>query len=159
MHIPTHIRSFWFEYLAEANREPDTPIYDVFHFDDNKSDANELAALVLQGRKLATASLLWEYGTDGKRRPQAGDLSVVTDWDGSPLCVIETSEVDVRAYKDVDEDFAAAEGEGDLSLEYWKNAHWAYFGRVCGELGRERSPEMLLVCERFLIVFPLSKGK
>ena len=104
MHIPTHIRSFWFECLSEANREPDTPIYDVFHFDDNKSDANELAALVLQGRKLATASLLWEYGTDGKRQPQAGDLSVVTDWDGSPLCVIETSEVEVRAYKDVDED-------------------------------------------------------
>jgi uncharacterized protein YhfF len=158
MHIPTHIRSFWIEYLSEANREPDTPIYDVFHFDDNKSGANELGALVLQGRKLATASLLCEYETGGKRQPQAGDLSVVTDWDGSPLCVIETIEVEVRTYRDVDEDFAAAEGEGDLSLEYWRKAHWAYFGRVCKEFGRKRSPEMLVVCERFLVVFPLSKN-
>ena len=40
-------------------------------------------------------------------------MSVVTDWDGIPLCIIETSEVEVRAFKDVDEEFAAAEGEGD----------------------------------------------
>lgn len=88
--------------------------------------------------------------------PQAGDLSVVTDWDGIPLCIIETSEVEVRAFKDVDEEFAAAEGEGDLSLEYWENAHWAYFERVCNELGLERSPEMSVVCERFRVVFPSS---
>jgi len=153
---PPHIQSYWVGYLSEAGRDPRTPLYDVFHFDDNESDANELADLVLRGRKLATASLLWEYETGDKRSPQAGDLSVVKDWDGIPLCVIETSEVEVRAFKDVDEDFAAAEGEGDLSLEYWENAHWAYFGRGCSELGRQRSPEMSVVCERFRVVFPLS---
>jgi uncharacterized protein YhfF len=154
--LPPHILSYWVGYLSESGRNPHTPVYDVFHFDDNKSDANELAELVLQGRKLATASLLWEYETGAKRPPKAGDLSVVTDWDGIPLCIIETSEVEVRAFKDVDEEFAAAEGEGDLSLEYWVNAHWAYFERVCNELGREGSPEMPVVCERFRVVFPSS---
>jgi uncharacterized protein YhfF len=108
--LPPQIQDFWVEYLSEADRDPDTPVFDVFHFGDNRSDANELADLVLRGRKLATASLLWEYETGGKRQPQAGDLSVVTDWDGSPLCVIETTEVEVRAFNDVDKDFAAAEG-------------------------------------------------
>lgn len=154
--LPPHIQSYWVGYLSESGQDPDTPVYDVFHFDDNKSDANELAERVLRGRKLATASLLWEYETGAKRPPQAGDLSVVTDWDGIPLCIIETSEVEVRAFTDVDEEFAAAEGEGDLSLEYWENAHWAYFERVCRELGRERSPEMSVVCERFRVVFPSS---
>ena len=109
--LPPHIQSYWVGYLSESGQDPDTPVHDVFHFDDNKSDANELAELVLRGRKLATASLLWEYEMGAKRPPQAGDLSVVTDWDGIPLCIIETSEVEVRAFKDVDEEFAAARGK------------------------------------------------
>jgi ASCH domain len=79
--------------------------------------------------------LLCEYDTEGLRPPQVGDLSIVTDWDGLPLCVIETTEVEVQAFQDVDEDFAADEGEGDLSLKYWKDVHWAYFERVCQNFG------------------------
>jgi uncharacterized protein YhfF len=155
MDLPAHIKPFWFEYLSETDLDPETPVYDIFHFDDNKSDANDLANLVLQGKKRATASLLCEYETGGQRPPQAGDLSIVTDWNDRPLCIIETTEVEVLAFQDVDEDFAADEGEGDLSLEYWKNTHWTYFGRVCRELERERSLEMRVVCERFQMVFPL----
>jgi len=158
MNFPARIQAFWAEFLAETDREQDAPLYDVFHFDDNESDANELAELVLRGEKAATASLLWEYGTSGKRRPQTGDLSVVTNWQGSPLCVIETSGVDVRPFENVDADFAAAEGEGDLSLEYWRDAHWSYFGRVCKQLARERSPKMPVVCERFRVVFVSSSA-
>ena len=154
MELPVHIKNFWFEYLSEADLDPETPIYDIFHFDDNKSDANELADLVLQGKKRATASLLCEYGTGSQRPPQIGDLSIVTNWDGLPLCVIETTEVKVQAFQNVDEDFAADEGEGDQSLEYWKDAHWVYFERLCRKLEREMSLEMLVVCERFQMVFP-----
>jgi uncharacterized protein YhfF len=158
MGIPSQIQSFWKAFLVEAILDPETPVYDVFHFVDNKSDANKLADLVLGGEKIATASLLWEYELSGKRQPRPGDLSVVTNWEGSPLCVIETLEVEVRAFEDVDSDFAAAEGEGDLSLEYWKDTHWVYFGRVCIELGRKRSPKMPVVCERFRVVYVPSKN-
>lgn len=50
MDLPTHIKPFWFEYLSEADHDPGTPVFDIFHFDDNKSDANELADLVLRGK-------------------------------------------------------------------------------------------------------------
>ena len=155
MDLPAHIQPFWFEYLSEADLDPDTPVYDIFHFDDNKSDANDLVDLVLRGKKRATASLLCEYETGGKRQPRAGDSSIVTDWDGLPRCVIKTTEAEVIAFRDVDENFAADEGEGDLSLAYWKEVHWDYFGRVCRELERERSFEMRVVCERFQVVYPL----
>ncbi len=157
MELPIHIIPFWFDYLSEADLDPETPVYDIFHFDDNKSDANDLADLVLRGKKRATASLLCEYETGSQRPPQVGDLSIVTDWDGLPLCVIETTEVEFQAFQDVEENFAADEGEGDLSLEDWKDSHWAYFGRVCRELEQERSLEMQVVCERFQMVFPLPK--
>ena len=145
---------FLADFLSQTGRAENTPLYDVFHFDDNENDANELAALVLSGNKAATASLLCEYDDDQKRAPAPGDLSIVTDWAGSPLCVIETTAVEVTAFEDVDEDFAAAEGEGDGSLRHWRAAHEAYFGRVCERLGREPSTRMEVVCERFRVIFP-----
>ena len=154
MNQASTIKHFWQTFLSESARDPDTAVYDVFHFDDNEAGANKLADLVLQGRKLATASLLWEYESGGKRQPRTGDLSIVTDWEGIPLCVIETLDVEVRAFEDVDQEFAAAEGEGDLSLKYWRDTHWKYFRRVCSELGRESSYDMPVVCERFRVVFP-----
>jgi len=154
MELPNHIKPFWLDYLSKANLDPETPVYEIFYFDDNESDANELADLVLRGKKRATASLLCVYGTSGQRPPKVGDLSIVTNWDGLPLCVIETTEVEIQVFHDVNEDFAADEGEGDLSLEYWKDAHWPYFEHVCRELGREMSQEEPVVCERFQMVFP-----
>ena len=153
MNLSSDIQSFWMTFLSETGRLPDTPIFEVFHFDDHKQSADELAQLVLQGSKRATASLLWEYQVDDKRQPREGDLSVVTEWDGVPLCVIESSQVEVRAFEEVEEDFAAAEGEGDLSLQYWRDVHWRYFRRVCDALGRRRSPHMPVVRERFRVVF------
>jgi len=78
---------------------------------------------------------------------------VVTGWERSPLCVIETSTVEVRAFEDVSPEFAEAEGEGDGSLNSWRTNHWSYFGRVCKTLARERSFRVPVVCERFLVVY------
>ncbi|NEQ26775.1 MAG: ASCH domain-containing protein, partial [Microcoleus sp. SIO2G3] len=45
-------------------------------------------------------------------------------------------------------------GEGDRSLEYWREAHWRYFSRVLPKIGKEPTIDMLLVCERFKVVYP-----
>ncbi len=44
------------------------------------------------------------------------------------------------------EEFAASEGEGDKSLEWWRNAHWKFFSRECEDLGIEPKgqPTLLL---------------
>jgi uncharacterized protein YhfF len=157
MDIPEHIKPFWSAFLAKIALAGVTPLYGVFHFADREAVASSLADLVLRGEKVATASLLWEYEAEGRRAPQRGDLSVVTSWDALPLCVIETTEVQVQAFEDVDEEFAAAEGEGDRSLAFWREAHWSYFGCVCEELRRERSWRMPVVCERFRVVFAQAK--
>ncbi|MGH1493797.1 MAG: ASCH domain-containing protein [Acidimicrobiales bacterium] len=152
--LPGPVARFWTEFLSQTGRPADTPLYDSFHFDDNERDSNVLAELVLSGTKGATASLQWEYEGDGNRAPAPGDLSIVTNWAGSPLCVIETTVVDVQPFDEVSEDFAAAEGEGDGSLRHWRAAHEPYFRRVCERLGREPSADMEVVCERFRVLFP-----
>lgn len=91
------------------------------------------------------------YGTP---IPKAGDLSVVTNWQQEPFCIVETTHVAVVPYGEVSEAFAAIEGEGDGSLNYWRNVHWDYFSRECQRIDREPSVCMPVVCEQFKVVYP-----
>ena len=153
MTIPAHIAPFWQLFVRSQQEDPTPRFLEAFHFDDNEPSANELARLVLAGTKRATASLVWSYEKAPVPLPKAGDLSVVTDWAKTPLCVIQTQRVDIVPYDDVPEEFAATEGEGDGSLTYWRRAHWAYFGRECQRIGRIPEPGMPVVCERFEVIF------
>jgi uncharacterized protein YhfF len=153
MGIPAHIAPFW-ESFVQAQAENPTPrFFEAFHFDDNERSADELALLVLSGTKRATAGLVWSFEAASVPLPKVGDLSVVTNWAKVPLCVIETRRVDVVPYDQVTAEFAATEGEGDGSLQYWREAHWAYFGRECQRIGRAPDPKMPVVCERFEVIF------
>ena len=153
MTIPAPIAPFWQLFVRSQQEDPTPRFMEAFHFDDNEPSANELARLVLAGTKRATASLVWSYEKAPVPLPKAGDLSVVTDWAKTPLCVIQTQRVDIVPYDDVPEEFAATEGEGDGSLTYWRRAHWAYFGRECQRIGRIPEPGMPVVCERFEVIF------
>jgi uncharacterized protein YhfF len=152
-HIPSSIVGFWQAFCAEVGEDCSDRFFEAFHFDDNEADANALAHLVLAGGKRGTASLVWSFENSGRSVPGPGALSVVTYWDGTPACVIETQEVDVLPFEQVGAGFAAVEGEGDGSLAYWRRAHWAYFGRECRRLGREPSQDMPVACERFRVVY------
>lgn len=154
MEIPAAIRPFWAQYAAVAGEEVSARFYEAFHFDANEASANDLAALVMAGTKRATASLGWSFESSGKPLPKRGDLSVMTDWRGNPLCVIETIQVDIVPYDEVTAEFAATEGEGDKSLAHWREAHWAYLGRECARIGRAPDQRMPVVCERFEVVYP-----
>lgn len=124
---------------------------DVWAFGDSPEMADELAALVIRGTKTATASLLAEYEVQGTAPRQLGSFSVVLDGRARPVCVIETTEVRIRAFDEVEAAFAADEGEGNRSLEYWRRVHWTFFARRCAELGIEPRADMLVVCERFRV--------
>jgi uncharacterized protein YhfF len=153
----TRHRDFW---GAACRAVPDLPAApdQTWHFGDSVALARELADLVLHGPKRATAGLLWDAEADPTMMPVLGGYSLVTDHAGTPLLVIRTTQVDIRPYGAVDADFAAAEGEGDGSLEYWRDAHWAYFSRRCAALGRTPSTDMPVILERFALVYPLGRS-
>lgn len=115
---------------------------DRFSFGDSPQLADELAALVLAGRKRATC---WAVG-DGMLT-EIGKRSVMLDGSGRPRAVLETVELEQRAFGNVDAAFAYQEGEGDRSLAFWREAHRAYFSRL-GQFAED----MMLYCERFRVV-------
>lgn len=147
-------RDFW---RAACRAVPDLPAGpdQIWHFGDSERLARDLAELVLHGPKRATAGLLWEAENDPNMMPILGGYNLVTDHAGEPLLIIRTTGVEIRPFGAVDADFAAAEGEGDRSLDFWRAAHWKYFSRRCAALGREPSDDMPIVLERFALIYPI----
>lgn len=45
----------------------------------------------------------------------------------TPVTILETIEVEIKKLLEVDAQFAAGEGEGDLSLQYWRKVHEKFF--------------------------------
>lgn len=122
-------------------------------FGDSPALADELAALVLEGRKTATCSAVCEWEAEGDWRPTVGLLTIVLDGRGTPLCIIETTEVTYRRFDEVDAQFAYDEGEDDRSLSSWRTGHERYFTRVLPKLGKTFSPDLPLICERFRVLY------
>src|SRR5690606_34120963 len=127
----------------ETNRSEDTRYIDCFHFELTEYWANELLRLVLIGQKKATASSLFSYEIGNGRIPKAGDLNVVMDWNGVPMCVIETTQVTLLPYKEVTYDICKREGEDD-TLESWQKGHQRFFVEEGKELGYEFSEDMMV---------------
>lgn len=123
-----------------------------FRFGDNRALCEELTTLVLAGRKTATCMPYRGAESGAEPMPEVGRRDIVTDWDGVPVAEIETLEVTVRRFDEVDWDFARLEGE-DETLQGWQAGHRRYFGRTGGW-----APDMLLVCERFRLVRDLRPG-
>jgi uncharacterized protein YhfF len=147
------VAAFWAEFSRQVGGVDVALFYEASCFGDSESLAEELAGLVLSGRKRATAGALWSFEAEGKRLPRLGDLSVLTTWNGTPLCVIRSTRVQVMPFDAVPAAFAAAEGEGDGSLDFWRRAHRAYFGRECARIGRSFSADMPVCCEHFELVW------
>lgn len=143
---------FWGDFLEETNRDKTTKYLEVFHFELTKRWANELLNLVLIGQKKATSSSLWGYEIEGERVPEVGDLSIVTDWEGVPRCVIETTAVKAIPFLDITYDICKREGEDD-TLESWRVGHRHFFKEEGKELGYEFRDDMPVIFEDFEVVY------
>lgn len=150
------VHLMWHSYLSTLGETPETATQPLssWHFCDNAADANECAELVRQGIKTATAPSLWYFEVRNEPIPQPGDLHVITDWKGEAQCIICTTRVEVVPFDEVTAEHAAAEGEGDRSLEFWRRVHWEYYHRELEGSPLAPQDDMPIVCERFEVVYP-----
>lgn len=140
-------------YLKENNLENQNLNYQVWHFCNNEEDANELAQLVKEGVKTATSSDAWSYNEDMESLPEVGGLSIITDWDGNAVCIIRTTSLSVVPFCKVSANHAYMEGEGDRSLDFWREAHENFFRESLKEENLRFTHEMPVICETFEVVY------
>lgn len=89
--------------------------------------------------------------------PIVGSLDLVTTWDGEACAVIRTSRVIVLPFVAVPPEHAAAEGEGDGSLTWWRHVHREYYTRELAETSYTPTDDMPIVCQYFEVVYPLRR--
>jgi uncharacterized protein YhfF len=149
------VDAYWQEFLASLPPDSSyhTKAYVAEGWGVGPEMADKLGALIVNGTKTATCSSLWEWEAQGEALPKTGAVTIVLDGRGEPIGIVETTEVTIRKYNEVDADFAHDEGEGDLSLRYWREAHKNFFSRTLPEIGKDFSEEMPLVCERFRLIY------
>ena len=110
---------------------------------------NHVTELAIAETKRATAHLALDFELNQVARRKTGDYWIILWEDFSPACVLHLVNVEVRPFKDVDAAFAAREGEGDGSLEYWKRIHEEYFKLQLADWGNDWSDDLPVVLESF----------
>lgn len=113
---------------------------------DNPDMANELADLVCKGIKTASCGSLASFQSEDSA-PKIGSYNIILNGHGIPVCVIRMVSMRLIRFCEVTEEFAKKEGEGDLSLEYWRKEHKSFFTRA-----GFYSDDMELVAEEFELI-------
>ncbi|CAG8999480.1 MAG: hypothetical protein CENE_01454 [Candidatus Celerinatantimonas neptuna] len=152
-----HQQVFLDEYLDLLSKDERDAIPQVIaeYFCDDEYHANECARLIRHDVKKASCSLKAAYEQGQDPLPQVGQLTVVLNWQQDPICIVQLKSVTFCPFNQVLPEFARAEGEGDGSYAWWKQAHMRFFTDFAKEIGVTFDESSELVLEKFERVYPL----
>ncbi|HEU4868209.1 MAG TPA: ASCH domain-containing protein [Actinomycetota bacterium] len=132
--------------------EPPTRAMDVFYFGDGPEMAAKLAHLIVKGVKRGTTGWVDAEEREGSTIPSVGMVSIVTDGFGYPQCALQTERVEYLRFADIGAEHAWAEGEGDRTLENWREGHLAYFHRQAAQLNLTFTEDVQVFFEHFRVL-------
>lgn len=127
--------------------------YIAWSFGDSKEMADELANLVVDEVKTATASNYTLYELEKEDLPYVGLHNIILDGDGKAVAIVETISVEVVPFDKVTEEHAYLEGEGDRTLSYWRDGHETFFKKEFENINQDFNDKIPVVCERFKLVY------
>lgn len=127
--------------------------YEAWAFGDSPEMADELANLVLEGIKTATASNYQLYNLENESLPYVGQLNIILDGSDTAVAITKTTSVEIIPFDEVTEEHAYLEGEGDRSLRYWREVHEEFFKKECDQVNQAFHHKIPVVCERFKVLY------
>ena len=122
------------------------PGANAWQMGDSPELANALADLIIRGLKTASCGSLASYQHE-EFAPRMGSYNIILNGKDEPVCVIRLVSMQLVRFCDVTAEYARKEGEGDLSLAYWRKEHQRFFTRE-GYF----SEDMELIAEEFEVV-------
>jgi len=99
--------------------------------------------LILDGYKRATAGLLLDYVRENEELELVGELLALVDDETQRIATVVVVDVMTVPFIEVPWAFARAEGEGDESLEGWREGH-RRFWTAEGEIIDDQTPVVLI---------------
>ena len=102
-----------------------------------------LNGLILDGHKRATAGLLLEYVREDEELESVGELLALLDDDSQRMATVVVTEISTVPFIEVPWKFAQAEGEGDESLEGWREGHRRFWSAEGDEID-DQTPVILI---------------
>ncbi|UCD60918.1 MAG: ASCH domain-containing protein [Flavobacteriaceae bacterium] len=142
-------RNLWGDYLDKHLEYAFSHEPKVTHIGNSESEVKEALKLILSGKKRATSHSLLGLQYRKEPLPKIGDFTVLTDWKGEARCILRTVAVRLKPFFSIRESYSKIEGEGDLSLTYWKNKHWDDYTKELEAFGRVPRESMIVVGEYF----------
>lgn len=136
------------EYLSAKGRKIDGNAVEIGPFGDSSEMADHLLRLVLSGKKRATC-----WAALNEEPPAAGNLTVMTDWEGEAGCVLETVCARKLRFSEVSWELARKEGENEC-MEAWREEHIRFFRAEGLREDYRFSGEMEIIFEEFRVVWP-----
>jgi uncharacterized protein YhfF len=108
-----------------------------------------LNGLVLEGKKRETAGTADEY--DDNEKEFVGERLALVNDDLEMVATVEVTDVVDSTFAEVPWSFAEAEGEGETSIETWREAHRNFWSDV----GVDVTDDLPVVLVYFQIVEPV----
>lgn len=143
-------KEMWAAYILE-NPSCRDENYEAWCYGGEMPDL--LAELTVLGTKTATASAYPFYEYEKCELPKVEKYNIILDTKGSAVCITKTIHVTIVPFMEVSVEHAYKEGEGNRSLQYWRDIHAKVFTEELSKINENFSEDMLVVCEEFQVVF------
>lgn len=146
--------AYWQQYLSTlpAAQRPTSPCVSA-GYAGTPEMTDDLLELYLSGRKTAGSSVIEDFLSAGDPVPCVGNYWIYLSSAGLPCCILQTEKTVTHKFKDVPAEIALAEGEGDLSLHYWRKVHSELYSPHLSEWGISHIDNATIVTEYFKIVY------
>ena len=143
---------YWNSYLDILKDKPNNPHVEA-SIAGNLEIADELLSLYLSDKKTAGSGLVKDYELAGDPLPNVGNYWIILDSKKESRCIVKTVRVEKYQFDQVPERVAIAEGEGDLSLEYWRKTHLEFFTPFLEKWGVTNIDKEIVVTEFYEVVY------
>ena len=143
---------YWEKFIKEKGLDQEAKYAGDFCFEAKGFGGAERTAALLAGKKTAAFFSYASFAIDNEIFPVTDEHYIVLGADGSPLCVIKTTGVQILPYNQVTWEMAAKEGE-DSSIEEWRQKTRENLEEEGEIVGFEFNPDIKLVYMEFELVF------
>lgn len=147
-------RRYWEQYLSNLEQSNRSVSFRVeASYAGSRDTTDKLIELYLCGKKTAGSSIAEDFISSQDKLPQVGNFWIVLNSKNEPSCILKTEQVVFNKFKNVTSEIAIAEGEGDLSLEYWKRVHTQFYLPHLPKWGVSKIEEATVITEYFRLVY------